>query len=752
VSPDAAARPKPAGGLPAVAAMIAQLRKEDAVWSGLKALARVNQADGFDCPGCAWPEPEHRGRIEFCENGAKAVAAEATGKRVGPEFFAAHPISDLDARTDGWFEAQGRLTHPMLKRRGSDRYEPIGWDEAFRIAGERLSKLGNPDRAVFYTSGRTSNEAAFLFQLFGRMFGTNNFPDCSNMCHESSGVALSQVVGVGKGSVQLSDFEKTDAIFVIGQNPGTNHPRMLTTLLAARRRGAEIVAINPLRERGLESFIHPQEVLRTVFGRGSELATVTLQLKVGSDVALLKGIMKDVLEAERRSPGNVLDHEFIRDHTVGIEELARDLDATDWAEIERETGLSRAAIGKASEVYLRAKSTIFCWAMGLTQQRNATDNVIACANLALLRGNLGRPGAGLCPVRGHSNVQGDRTVGINHSPPASFLDALEREFSFRAPRNGGYDVVEAIRAMAAGRVEVFVAMGGNLAAAAPDTAATRAALGRVGLTVQISTKLNRSHVSCGEEAMIWPALARSEEDVQASGPQVVTVEDSMSCVHASRGRNPPASAHLLSEPAIVTRLAEAVLGGRAGIDWRALASDYGGIRDLIEKTIPGFDRYNERIASGPGFVLPNAAARREWRTRSGKAEFRVVATPRIELRPGELRLFTIRSHDQYNTTIYGDDDRYRGIRGKRRVVFLNPADAADRGLSAGDRVDLVSEDADGLRRRAPLFEVVPYDVPRECAAAYFPETNVLVPLDATSRESNQPVSKMVPITVTRAES
>jgi molybdopterin-dependent oxidoreductase alpha subunit len=741
---------KPAGGLASVAAAIAQLRRERAVVSGLAALWKVNQPGGFDCPGCAWPEPSVRSVFEFCENGAKHVAAEATTRRADPAFFAANPIPELRGRSDRWLEERGRLTHPMIRRRGADRYEPLPWAEAFAIAGARLRALPHPDRAVFYTSGRTSNEAAYLYQLLGRMLGTNNFPDCSNMCHESSGVALGQVIGAGKGTVQLADFDQAEAIFIVGQNPGTNHPRMLQTLLEARRRGAAIVAINPLRERGLVSFTHPKEIFAALTGRGTEIATVYLQLKVGSDVALLKGIMKHVIEAERRQPGRVLDHAFLSEHTTGFEQLVADLDATTWEAIERETGLARTAIQAASDVYVRARSTIICWAMGLTQQQNAVDNVMACANLAMLRGNLGRSGAGLCPVRGHSNVQGDRTVGINHAPSTEFLDALERTFGFTPPRSPGHDVVSALRAMGAGEVDALVALGGNLAAAAPDSEATFAALGRVPFTVQIATRLNRSHVVVGAEAMIWPALARSEIDRQASGTQVVTVEDSMSCVHASGGTNAPASPELMSEPAIVAGLAKAALDGPASVDWDGLVADYGRIRALIERTIPGFDRYNERIRSRDGFALPHPAARRQWRTRSGRAELRVVPTPRIVLRPGELRLFTIRSHDQYNTTVYGDDDRYRGIKGRRNVVFVNPEDVSERGLSAGDRVDITAVGADGRARVARGFEVVPYDVPRECVAAYFPETNVLVPLAHASRESNQPVSKMVPVTIARA--
>ncbi|MBA2572396.1 MAG: FdhF/YdeP family oxidoreductase [Gemmatimonadetes bacterium] len=736
---------RPAGGFTAITSTLRHLAREKALVSGSRALRLLNQSAGFDCPGCAWPEPGERSHAEFCENGAKAIAAEATTKRATPEFFARYPVSELLQQSDFWLEQQGRITHPMIRRAGSDVFEPLPWEEAFRRAGEALRGLESPHQAAFYTSGRTSNEAAFLLQLFVRMFGTNNLPDCSNLCHESSGVGLKQTIGVGKGSVQLDDFEKAEAIFVIGQNPGTNHPRMLTALQSARRRGAEIVSINPLREPGLEAFIHPQEPISTLLGRGTPISTVYLQPKVGSDVAVLKGIMKHVLDAERRNTGSVLHHGFIRAHTVGLEALVVDLDGTSWDAIEEQSGLSEEQIRQASDVYIRSSATIICWAMGLTQHANAVDNVIACSNLALLRGNIGRAGAGLCPVRGHSNVQGDRTVGITTRPAPEFLDALGQEFGFAPPRDPGLDVVETIRAMHAGEVRVFVSMGGNFHSASPDTRMVAQGLARTDLTIGITTKLNRSHLVGGREAMIWPCLGRTEADVQASGPQQVTVEDSMSCVHASRGRNRPASPQLRSEPAIVAGLASATLSD-SPVDWEALISDYDRIRERIERVLPAFAGYNDKIRGPNGFVLRNSAAQREWTTDSGRAEFVPVPTPNIQLPADQLRLFTIRSHDQYNTTIYGLDDRYRGIKGERRVIFMNPDDLAARSLADGSMVDICGPGG----RSAPAFRAVAYDVPRGCAAAYFPETNVLVPFDSVARGSNTPTSKMVPVTVTAA--
>jgi molybdopterin-dependent oxidoreductase alpha subunit len=746
---------KPAGGLASILSTARQLAREKAIVPGTAALRVLNQDGGVDCPGCAWPEPEpgERSHFEFCENGAKAVAAETTRKRVTPEFFAKYSIDELQGQSDFWLEQQGRVAQPVILREGKRHFEPIGWDEAFTKAGAFLRDLPDPNQAAFYTSGRTSNEAAFLYQLFGRMYGTNNFPDCSNLCHESSGVGLKQTMGIGKGAVQLDDFEKADAIFIIGQNPGTNHPRMLTVLQAARRRGAQIVAINPLRERGLMKFAHPQEVGPTLFGGGTEIATVYLQPRPGSDVAVLKGIMKQVMEAERRDRGRVVDHGFIRAHCTGYEELVADLDATPWTQITEQSGLTQSEIRAASEVYIKSRATILCWAMGLTQHENAVDNIIACSNLLLLRGNVGRPGAGPCPVRGHSNVQGDRTVGINFRPP-EWIDRLEAEFGFAAPRETGLDVVHAIEAMAEGkgRIRFFMAIGGNFLSASPDTAMVADGLKGIDLAVHVTTKLNRTHVTAGREVMIWPCLGRTEKDRQAGGEQFVTVEDSMSVVHISRGVNKPASPQLRSEVAIVCGLAKAALPEGGGVDWDALAADYDRIRDAMSRVIPGFEDFNGRVREPGGFVLRNAAAHREWNTQTGRANFVVVPTPDIRLGEGQLRLFTIRSHDQYNTTIYGLDDRYRGIKQARRVILMHPDDIAERGMKPGDWVDVRSHAADGRERIAPKFRAVAYDVPRGCAAAYFPEANVLVPVGSRAKGSNTPSSKMIPVTVAPATS
>ena len=744
---------KPAGGMASIVSTMRQLAREKAVVSGTSALRVLNQDGGVDCPGCAWPEPhpDARSHFEFCENGAKAVAAESTRKTVTPEFFARHSVDELQQQSDYWLEQQGRVAQPVILREGERHFQAISWDEAFAKAGAFLHGLPDPDRAAFYTSGRTSNEAAFLYQLFGRMYGTNNFPDCSNLCHESSGVGLKQTMGIGKGAVQLEDFEKADAIFIIGQNPGTNHPRMLTVLQAARRRGAQIVAINPLRERGLLSFTHPQEVAATLTGSGTDIATVYLQPKPGSDVAVLKGMMKQLMEAERRDRGRVVDHGFIRAHCTGFEDLVADLDATPWTQITEQSGLTQNDIRLATEVYIKSRATIVCWAMGLTQHENAVDNIIAISNLLLLRGNVGRPGAGPCPVRGHSNVQGDRTVGINFRPP-EWTEAMEAEFGFNAPRETGLDVVHAIEAMAQGRIRFFMSIGGNFLSASPDTALVAEGLKRVELAVHVTTKLNRTHVTAGREVMIWPCLGRTEIDRQAGGEQFVTVEDSMSVVHSSQGRNRPVSPHLRSEVAIVCGLAKAALPEGGGVDWDALAADYDRIRNRIETVIPGFDDFNRRVRLPGGFVLRNAAAHREWNTHTGRANFVVVPTPDIRLGEGQLRLFTIRSHDQYNTTIYGLDDRYRGIKQARRVVLMHPDDIAGRGLKPGDWVDVRSHAADGRERIAPRFRAVAYDVPRGCAAAYFPEANVLVPIGSRAKGSNTPSSKMIPVTVERATS
>jgi molybdopterin-dependent oxidoreductase alpha subunit len=712
----------------------------------LKTLLRVNQSGGFDCPGCAWPEPDaERSHFEFCENGAKHVADEATTKRVTPEFFREWSVAKLSEQPDVWLNQQGRLTHPMLLRRGSDNYEPIGWDEAFSLIAAELNALASPNEAVFYTSGRASNEAAFLYQLFVRQFGTNNLPDCSNMCHESSGTALTETIGVGKGTVTLDDFALAESIFVIGQNPGTNHPRMLTTLQQSKRRGCRIVHINPLPETGLRRFKHPQEVFR-LLGSGTQLADLFLQVRINGDVALLKGLAKWLLEEEDRAPGRVLDREFIREHTNGFDPYAEAIRSTGWDEIVEESGVARAQIEEAARVFAESDRTIFCWAMGLTQHRNAVANIQEIVNLLLLRGQIGKPGAGACPVRGHSNVQGDRTVGIWERPTETFLDDLAREFSFDPPREHGLDTVRAIQAMHEGRAKVFFALGGNFLSATPDTEFTAEALRRCRLTAHVSTKLNRAHLVTGGQALILPCLGRTERDVQAAGEQFVSCENSMGVVQTSRGNLEPASEHLLSEPSIVARLARATLGDRTTVGWEALAADYDLIRERIERVVPGFDDYNRRVRDPAGFYLPNLARERKFKTASGRAEFTVHPLPRLELKPGEFLMMTVRSHDQFNTTIYSADDRYRGVSGGRRVVFLNPDDVRDAGLAEGDWVDLVSH-FEGEERVARRFQIVPYPIPRRCAATYFPEANVLVPLAHVAERSNTPASKSVVVTI-----
>ncbi|XXR63439.1 FdhF/YdeP family oxidoreductase [Sorangium sp. So ce385] len=735
-----------AGGLAAVGATLQHAVSEMGVMRAVRTLLHVNQGEGFDCPGCAWPEPEeNRSPAEFCENGAKAVAEEATLRRVMPEFFRKHSVEELSRQSDHWLGKQGRLVHPMLLEEGASHYRPVSWDEALELVASSLRALRSPDEAVFYTSGRTSNEAAFLYQLFVREYGTNNLPDCSNMCHESSGVGLREAIGVGKGTVSLHDFERADAIFVVGQNPGTNHPRMLSTLREARLRGCEIVTVNPLPEVGNERFQHPQHPLDLV-GSGVPLSTLFVQVRINGDVALFTGIIKEMLEEEERRPGAVLDRAFIERHTHGFEAFAAAVRAAPWGDIVEQSGVPRDRIRAAAEVAMRSERTIACWAMGLTQHQNGVANVQQVMNFLLLRGNVGRPGAGPCPVRGHSNVQGDRTMGIWERPPAELLDRIEENFGFSPPRRHGLDTVAAIAAMADGRARVFFALGGNFLSATPDTAFTARALARCDLTAHVSTKLNRAHLVTGRRALILPCLGRTERDVQAGKPQFVTVENSMGVVSSSRGNLPPASELLRSEVAIVAGLARATLGARSRVPWEALTGDYDRIRDLIERTIDGFDDFNARVKDPRGFALPNAAARREFRTATGKANFLVHPLPRHELEPGELLMMTIRSHDQYNTTIYGLDDRYRGVHGGRRVVFMNAEDAAERGLAQGDLVDITSRFSDG-ERAARAFRVVLYTIPRGNVAAYFPEANVLVPLGSIADKSNTPASKSIVVRV-----
>jgi molybdopterin-dependent oxidoreductase alpha subunit len=702
-------------------------------------LLKVNQKSGFDCPGCAWPEGDRRHTFEFCENGAKAVAEEATLRRVTPDFFAAHPVADLARRSGYWLGQQGRITQPMYLAEGAEHYEAVPWDRAFEIVAGELNALDSPDEAVFYTSGRTSNEAAFLFQLFARAYGTNNLPDCSNMCHESSGSALTETLGVGKGSVLLDDLYKAELIIIAGQNPGTNHPRMLTALEKAKRGGARIVTVNPLREAGTERFRNPQTATGLA-GTGTMLSDLHLPIRLAGDQALFRALGTLLIEAD------ALDRDFIAEHTHGFLEYEAAARALDWDQVLRATGLTRAEIQQLLAIVLEAKSVVVCWAMGLTQHKNAVDTIKEVVNFLLLGGNIGRPGAGVCPVRGHSNVQGDRTMGIFERPAPAFLDAVRDEFGFEPPRHHGLDVVRAIRALRDGTAKVFLAMGGNFVSASPDTHVTEAAMRKARLTVHVSTKLNRSHTVTGARALILPTLGRTEKDRQAGGDQFVTVEDSMGMVHASHGGLAPASPHLLSEPAIVTRLARAVLGDRHLVPWADFERDYDLVRDRIARVVPGFTEFNTRVRRPGGFTLPHAPRdSRTFPTATGKANFTTAPVAYPTVPEGRLLLQTLRSHDQYNTTIYGLDDRYRGIKGGRRVVMVHPDDAAEAGLADGDYTDLVSEWTDGTERRAEGFRVVHYPTPRGCAAAYYPETNVLVPLDHTADTSNTPASKSVVI-------
>jgi molybdopterin-dependent oxidoreductase alpha subunit len=723
-----------AAGVAGVAAGLRASLAQMGVRRSALTLARVNQPNGFDCPGCAWPEPAPRRRshVEFCENGAKAVAEEATLRRIGPDFFATHGIADLATRSDHWLGQQGRLTTPMVRHPGADHYTPIEWDAAFALWAEALHGCDQPDEAVFYTSGRTSNEAAYLWQLLARAFGTNNLPDCSNMCHESSGVALSATIGVGKGTVTLDDVHRAALIVVVGQNPGTNHPRMLTALEQAKHAGARILAINPLPEAGLIRFRNPQK-MSGVVGRGTPLADRFLQIRVGGDAALFQAIGALLVEWK------AVDRDFIDECTDGFDAYASR--RVDWQAVTAATGLEREEIEAAARMFADSPATIVCWAMGLTQGPHAVATIQEIVNVQLVRGMIGRTGAGLCPVRGHSNVQGDRTMGIWHEPPP-WVSAMASRYGFTAPTDRGLDTVEAIRAMRDRRVRVFAALGGNFAAATPDTAVTEAALSSCDMTVQISTKLNRSHAIPGRTALILPCLGRTERDLRGGGEQFVTVEDSMSCVHASRGRLEPASPALLSEVAIVCRLGQAL--GLAEVPWRDYAADYHTIRAEIAAVVPGFADFERRVTAPGGFVLPHPPRdSRTFPTPSGRARFTVHELCSVTVPPGRLLLQTVRSHDQYNTTIYGLDDRYRGVRGGRRVVFVHPDDLAALGVPDGSTVDLVSEWIDGTERRAPGFRVVGYPTARGCAAAYFPEANVLVPLDSTAAGSNTPTSKSV---------
>jgi molybdopterin-dependent oxidoreductase alpha subunit len=728
--------PKAAGGLDALKASLAALQEQGIVAKGFATLRNANQPEGFDCPGCAWPDRNQHSSFEYCENGVKAVAAEATSHRATPALFAGATVTELMAQDDYTLESHGRLTAPMRYDVATDRYVPVTWPDAFALVAQHLNALPTPDDAIFYTSGRTSNEAAFLYQLFIREFGTNNLPDCSNMCHEPSGVGMKPQIGVGKGTVTLDDFTKADAIFIFGQNPGTNHPRMLGELREASKRGCKIVVFNPLRERGLERFSDPKNPV-DVLGGETKIASHYYQPRIGGDLAVAKGLIKAVLEQGAQ------DKKFIAEHTEGFDALMQDVLAEPWPALEAASGLSHSQLLEAARIYIASNATICTWGMGITQHKHSVATIQMLVNLLLVRGNIGKPGAGACPVRGHSNVQGDRTMGIYEKPAEAFLDKLGKAFDFEPPREHGYDVVGAIEAMAREPGKVFFAMGGNFAAATPDTQATWAALRNCALTVHVTTKLNRSHLVHGKDALILPCLGRTEIDIQAGGPQGVTVEDSMSMVHISLGMNAPASKQLMSEPAIVAHLAAATLS-KSKTPWLWLVADYSRIRDKIAEVVDGFTDFNTRLKAPGGFYLGNSARERNWQTLNNRAQFKAHALPQAEDNSALFKLMTVRSHDQYNTTVYGMDDRYRGVWGHRRVCFINRSDLIKLGFTAGDWVDMTSVWADG-ERTAKRFLLVPYDIPEGCLASYFPETNALVPLSAFADEARTPASKSVPV-------
>ena len=745
-----------AAGMHALAETLKFTARETGFARAISDWLKINKKDGFDCQSCAWPNPDRdRHVFEFCENGVKALTSEATKKQIGPEFFRKHSIADLQEQTDHWLELQGRLVHPMVKREGASHYQPIDWNDAFELMARELNALPTPNAATFYTSGRTSNEAAFLYQLFARQFGTNNLPDCSNMCHESSGVALKESIGIGKGCVRLEDFEWTDAIFIIGQNPGTNHPRMLTTLERAKKSGATIVAINPIRETGLISVVNPnpQEyrnplkfAAKMLLNRGTPLADLWLPVRINGDMAAMRGIMKEMLEEEDRRPGAALDRQFIDQYTTGFEEFAAHVCATPWDQILEISGLTREQIRTAAEIAMRAKRIICCWAMGLTQHKNAVATIQEVMNFLLLGGNIGKRGAGPCPIRGHSNVQGDRTMGIWERMTDAFRDKLGREFQFSPPRGHGTNTVETIKKMHEGEIQFFFAMGGNFLAAPPDTEYTAKALQKCRVTAHVSTKLNRAHLITGEIALILPCLGRSEIDRQESGEQFVTVEDSMGIINPSRGHAEPASQHLLSEPAIVAGLAKATLGSRSTVGWDGLVANYDRIRDRIERVVPGFENFNARIRKDV-FYLPNDARdRRKFNNPEGKAKFSISQLTPPNLAPDQYLMTTVRSHDQFNTTIYGLDDRYRGVYNGRRVIFMNGDDIKAAGLRQGQLVDLTSYYKDETRT-ACHFMVAPMEIARRCTATYFPEANVLVSINNSADRSNTPVSKSLVISI-----
>ncbi len=739
-----------AAGLGGIAAALSHVRKEIGIAEPLRSLLHMNQEGGFDCPGCAWPDPADRSKLgEYCENGAKALAEEGTSRRVDSDFFARNSVEELSLWSDYEIGKSGRLVEPVVLYPGKIHYEPISWEAAFTLIADHLQALDSPDESIFYTSGRSSNEAAFLYGLLARQLGTNNMPDCSNMCHESSGYALKETLGIGKGSVTLDDFEESELILVIGQNPGTNHPRMLSALEKCKANGGKIISINPLSEAGLVRFKNPQK-LQGLLGAGTPIADLHLPIKINEDVSLLKLIMKRLLMLEKEGE-EVLDQDFIRDRTAGFEALETDLENHNSDELLTRTGLQAELVDEAVSLLARRNKIIICWAMGLTQHENAVDNIRECVNLLLMKGSIGKPGAGTCPVRGHSNVQGDRTVGIMSKASEQLNTAIKRSFGFDPPAKDGLDTVGAIQAMSKGDAKVFISLGGNFVSAASDTRFTANALQNCELTVSISTKLNRTHLTAGKTSLILPTLGRSESDERDGNKRFVTVENSMGRVHRSQGVRTPASESLKSEPEIVAEIGQAYFGKNGAVSWEKLGTDYDLIRQKISEVVHGFDNYTHR-SKGPGFDLPNNARSADFkRLPGGTAQFTVCALPAHNLREEEFLLMTIRSHDQFNTTIYGLDDRYRGVFNARRVVFMNPDDMTDLHLEPGELIDLKSN-YDKQIRTAKCFQVIPYEIPRKNLAAYFPETNVLVPIDQFARGSRTPVSKSIAVTVTTSKS
>ena len=736
---------KKAVGMPAITSSIKHIADEMGMAKGFQLLNKMNQQDGFDCPGCAWPDPKKPSALgEYCENGAKAIAEEATDKRISADFFTKNSVEQLSEQTDYYIGKLGRLTEPMYLAKDSSHYQAISWDDAFTKIGKQLNALSAPNEAAFYTSGRTSNEAAYMYQLMVRQFGTNNLPDCSNMCHESSGAGLSATVGIGKGSVTLEDLYEAELIVVMGQNPGTNHPRMLAALEKCKKNGGKIVTVNPLNEAGTNTFIDPQSPLAMLTG-GTKLEDLFLQVKINGDVALLKAAMILMLQAEEKNPNSVFDHEFIQQHCDNYDSLIAHLKASDYNQAVKDSGISDNKVRAFADLLIAKKKIIICWAMGITQQKNGVGNVQEIVNLLLLKGSIGKPGSGTCPVRGHSNVQGDRTMGIWEKPKEAFLKKLDERFNFTAPRNHGYDVVEAIKAMDEEKLKVFIGLGGNFISATPDSQFTGESMQKCALTVQISTKLNRGHLVTGQEAIILPCISRSETDNQKSGKQFVTVENSMGVVHKSMGSLDPASSNLKSEPAIVAGIAKATLKNDP-TKWNEMMNNYDVVRDHIEATIPGFDNFNTRVRISGGFSLPNGARTRAFTTANGKAQFTVNELPKQKIKEGNFIMMTIRTHDQYNTTIYGMDDRYRGISNERRVILMNPTDIKNKGYRPEQVVNVTSH-FNGEERKANNFKIVSYNIPEGCIASYFPETNVLVPINSTAKKSNTPVSKFVEVSL-----